>query len=133
MPLNKWHDSLAGRFKAPEAPAATEALVQHLCPQCGSRLPQLPSRIAPLHGALYLVLLLLGAAMFRMVAAFLRSAGLAGEAAWLAALFLFLAPWAVYRLRTRNPRFRCHVCKHRGFYREACTDGKTQPEGTRDQ
>jgi hypothetical protein len=132
MSLNKWHDALAGHFKAPDAPAATEALVQHLCPRCGSRLPQLPSRIAPIHWALYLVLLVLGAALVRMTAAYFRGAGLFDEAAWALALFLFLALWAISGARARNPRFRCHVCKHRGRYRDACIDGAARAEGARE-
>jgi len=129
MSLNKWHDSLAGRFKAPDAPAATEALVQHLCPRCGSGLPQLPSRIAPLPWALYLVLLVLGAALVRITAAYFRESGLFNEAAWAVALALFMALCSVSGMRARNPRFRCHVCKHRGRYRDACIDGAARAEG----
>ena len=95
------------------------------CDSCGAIIPDPPKPLEPGFFVGVLALLFVSAATSASSGVLVHF-GLPPLLAWVVAFGLVLLPFALYQRRYSRPRYRCHSCKHQGFYRPRSTPGEAE-------
>jgi len=92
----------------------------HRCASCGAILPE-PPRALEMRFVTETIALLFFAGVIWILRDILFRFGLGHGIAWVIAVAIVVVPLWLLSRKSKRPQYRCHTCKHRGFYQELST------------